>query len=955
MQQSVGSLIYILGLLILAVVCQSVRAETVLERDWMRQLEKRFGAAEKPGAVVTPAQDASHAVDGKTDEPWGFHTEIEENPWWQVDLGENRKMDRVVIHNRGDAHQERASQLKVSVSLDGKSYEDIFQNTGKSFGTGDAALLVPCAGKAARFLRLQLPGKSYFHLNEVQVFAVGRNENIALKKPATQSSVSQWSKVSPDSEQDSPVPLLKAASKKELERGQALAKEFELLGKDKSGAQAAEKKYEDTVARLTAPATDEMAAWKSYYFGVRKAVRELCMASPLLDFDKMLVTKLIEPGWIYHMSDQYYGWWSRPGGGIYILEDFKSGSPKETCLTSSFAPGCFQRPTLSYDAKKILFAYCKFYESLAQNPNKIDKPNMPEDSYYHLFEMNVDGTGLKQLTVGKYNDFDGRYLPDGRIVFLSTRRGHAIQYTQKHVDATQKDKELPESYVRCGGDTRRPVAVYTLHTIAADGSSMKTISPFEMFEWTPAVANDGRIIYARWDYIDRSNQPYMGLWSTNPDGTSPSHVFKNYTESPNTVFEAVPIPHSRKLVFTGGAHHANTGGTLVLLDPSVGEDGPAPMTRLTPEVPFPETETRSHDKRYLSHYYASPWPLSETTFLTAWSWEGLISHFQQSPGNGMGVYYYDIHGNLELLCADEAYQVQHPIPLRARPVPPIIQSQLPASAPLKGTFMLTDVYNSRQKLPDGSKVTHLRLVAVPPKTHPRMNFPEIGLTRDDPGKCVLGTVPVEKDGSAYFEAPSNMTLFFQALNEEGLVIQTMRSATYLQPGNVLSCNGCHEDRHAAQQPMLKTTLASQRAPSKISPDCEGSAPFRFDRLVFPVLKNTCAACHTGKEKEKFAFSPDPYMAWQQLTKAGKPSIAELVSHQYRSMPYSNPGENIASKASLTRHLRDLKAKNKISDVDYRRLLLWMDIYGQYLGSFSDEQEKEQIELLKNMDVIQHPI
>jgi Tol biopolymer transport system component len=141
----------------------------------------------------------------------------------------------------------------------------------------------------------------------------------------------------------------------------------------------------------------------------------------------MLVTKLVEPGWIYHMSDQYYGWWSRPGGGIYILEDFKSGSPKETCLTSAFAPGCFQRPTLSYDAKKILFAYCKFYESLAQNPNKIDKPNMPEDSYYHLFEMNVDGTGLKQLTVGKYNDFDGRYLPDGRIVFLSTRRGHAIQ------------------------------------------------------------------------------------------------------------------------------------------------------------------------------------------------------------------------------------------------------------------------------------------------------------------------------------------------------------------------------------------------------------------------------------------------------------------------------------------------------------------------------------------------
>jgi hypothetical protein len=952
MQQSLGIPIKIV-LLVFSLAFQSVHAETVLERDWMRQLEKRFGAAEKTGAAVTPAQDASHAVDGKTDEPWGFHTEMEENPWWQVDLGEVRKIDRVVLHNRGDAFPERAAQIKLSFSLDGKTCEEIFKNNGKSFGTGEAALAIPCAGKEARFIRLQVPGKTYFHLNEVQVFAVGSDGNVALKKPATQSSVSQWSKASPDSERASPVPLLKAASKKELERGQALAKEFALLSKDKPGVQAAVNKYEEAIAALMAPATDEMEAWKRYYFGVRTAIRELCMANPLLDFDKMLVTKLIEPGWIYHMSDQYYGWWSRPGGGIYILEDFKSGSPKETCLTSSFAPGCFQRPTLSYDGKRILFAYCKFYKDLAERPNKIDKPNMPEDSYYHLFEMNVDGSGLKQLTVGKYNDFDGRYLPDGRIVFLSTRRGHALQYTQKHVDATLKDKELPESYVRCGGDTKRPVAVYTLHTMAADGSAMKTISPFEMFEWTPAVANDGRIIYARWDYVDRSNQPYMGLWSTNPDGTSPSHVFKNYTESPNTVFEAVPIPNSRKLVFTGGAHHANTGGSLVLLDPSLGEDGPEPMTRLTPEVPFPETETRSQEKRYLSHYYASPWPLSETTYLTAWSWEGLYSHFQQSPGNGMGVYYYDVHGNLELLCADEQVQVQHPIPVRARPVPPIIQSQLPANAPPKGTFMLTDVYNSRKKFPDGSKITHLRIVGVPPKTHPRMNFPEIGVTRDDPGKCVLGKVPVEKDGSAYFEAPSNMTLFFQALNEEGVVIQTMRSATYLQPGNVLSCNGCHEERHAAQQPALKTTLASQRAPSKIVPEYEGSAPFRFDRLVFPVLTKTCSSCHTGKEKETFAFSTEPYKAWQQLTKAGKPSVASLVSHQYRSMPYSNPGENIASKASLTQHLRDLKKEKKIAEEDYRRLLLWMDIYGQYLGSFSEEQEKEQIELLKNTDVIQH--
>jgi hypothetical protein len=210
-------------------------------------------------------------------------------------------------------------------------------------------------------------------------------------------------------------------------------------------------------------------------------VRRLALSNPLLDFDRLLVAKHI-PGSFTHMSDQYLGWWSRPGGGIYILSDLKSGQPKETCLTSSFPEGSFQRPILSWDGKRVLFAWCRYYPDVAAVRNKLDKAALPEDSFYHLYEMNADGTGVRQLTQGKYNDFDGRYLPDGRIVFLSTRRGPSVQYGRAESLLTMTQPELGEAYVRCGGGPERPCAVYTLHTMDADGSQITAISPFEMFE-----------------------------------------------------------------------------------------------------------------------------------------------------------------------------------------------------------------------------------------------------------------------------------------------------------------------------------------------------------------------------------------------------------------------------------------------------------------------------------------
>jgi hypothetical protein len=827
----------------------------------------------------------------------------------------------------------------VLASDDAKNFRQVYQHDGTIFFgyTDNKPLVVKLSDVEARYIRLQLPGKSYFHLDEVEIYSQDSKENIALGRAATQSSTSQWSVRHAQN-----VQMGSYETNQVIQRGLKLAENLRLLGADVDAQEKTLRQVTGRLKRMGENASEEDQ--RQLYFEALRAVRKMALSNTLLDFDTILFAKRA-PGMFPHICDQYYGWWSRPGGGIYLLKDFKSAAPRLQCLTDGWPAGNFLRPELSYDGKKVLFAWCKFYRHVSGMRNKVDKEKLPEDSFYHLFEMNIDGSDLRQLTHGYYDDFDARYLPSGGIMFLSTRKGTWLQAGKASAAATRRST-CPDSYVRCGGDNHRPVAVFTLHAMDASGKNLRAISAFENFEWTPSVAHDGRILYARWDYIDRFNGHFMSLWSTNTDGTNSQLVYGNFTKKPQCIFEAQPIPNSRKLVFTGTAHHSITGGSLALLDRRLGTEFERPLTRLTPEVCFPEAEG------WPNCYYAAPYPLSEQHFLVGWSDRKLPAHHLMriddpaNPGNAMGLYIYDAFGNLNLLYRDPNISSMYPIAVRARVKPPDHPSHVDWDGPQEGRFLLQDIYDGLVGIKRGS-IKRLRIVGVPPKTQPHMNNPNLGVSSEDPGKFVLGTIPVEEDGSAYFRVPSGVSIFFQALDDKGFAIQTMRSLTYVQPNQTLSCIGCHESRDLAPS-VKKRPLASLREPSIIRPGPTGSWPLRFDKLVQPVLDKLCVSCHKeGSDNEKARrFVLTQPKSYENLLLFADNDLKNLVFERDSSVVEYCPSR----QSKLLTMLTDEKSHEGVRlDADsFNRLVTWIDTYAQRQGAFSERQEQELVEFRVEM-------
>jgi hypothetical protein len=242
-------------------------------------------------------------------------------------------------------------------------------------------------------------------------------------------------------------------------------------------------------------------------------------------------------------------------------------------------------------------------------------------------------------------------------------------------------------------------------------------------------------------------------------------------------------------------------------------------------------------------------------------------------------------------------------------------------------------------------VKRLRIVAVPPKTQPHMNHPCIGVSAEDPGKYVLGTVPVASDGSAFFRIPSGVPVFFQALDDRGMAVQTMRSLTYVLPNQTLSCIGCHESRNQTP-PASSMPLALGRGPSKLTPGPAGSWPLRFDRLVQPVLETHCIECHRADSSDITAarFDLTESNAYRNLITFSENDLQQLAFEKDKSEIGDCPARQSKLLTLLAQDAAHRDIRLNSDDLD--RLITWMDTYAHSQGFFSPEQES-QLAALKN--------
>jgi hypothetical protein len=691
--------------------------------------------------------------------------------------------------------------------------------------------------------------------------------------------------------------------------------------------------------------------------------RQIAFSNPLLDFDRILFVKRHRA--IYnHMCDQFYGITARPGGGLCILEDAFGPTPKVTDVLASAnvtngrlqgqclkggngaganlqydgahrlsgdetAGGAFLSPALSYDAKEILFAYveCAGDRTQAMHTDAA-RGHWAEGRCYHIFRVNTDGSNLRQVTDGTWNDFDPCWLPNGRIAFISERRG---------------------GYLRCG----RACPLYNLYDMAGDGSGINLLSIHDSNEWNPSVTHDGRIVWTRWDYVDRHGCIAHMPWITRLDGTDPRALHGNFAPRPlraDMELGVRAIPGSPKFVATAAPHHGQAFGSLVVIDPRVeDDDAMGPVRRLTPEVGFPESQGGSE-------VYGTPWPLGENYHLCVYdpAFNGVKTRQNRSATASYGLYLIDAFGNKELIYRDPDIGCSGPIPLRPTPVPPatvdprLVGEQKPVKPGDEGeaTMAVVNVFNTMRPCPTNSVIKELRILqllpcSVPSGFPPHQTGQRIDGAGDSivPARWVLGTVPIESDGSAYFKVPANREVFFQLVDERGMAVQSMRSGTAARSGEQLVCQGCHEPKHRAATAQDAAPLAMRRAPSVPRPDADGSNPFSYPRLVQPVLERNCVACHDKSPGKAPNLKKDPISSqWFASYNSLLPYAFTSYGEGYRTIPGRFGAQASRLVALLDKGHHDVK----LTPEDFHRLTLWLDCSSIFYGVFEKEPGEAQL-------------
>lgn len=628
-----------------------------------------------------------------------------------------------------------------------------------------------------------------------------------------------------------------------------------------------------------------------------KAKNRIMLANPLMDMDKIIFTR-------YKLDNN-----ARTAMGPQIGTQVSNWTVHMSQAKSGF--DCELVELTNIRTKPNLKTLYKPKNSqpinslnLHWNANKMMFTTVADDKSWQIFEMNLTSHKLKRLTNINEPDlefFDANYLPSGKIVAASN-----ISYTG----------------VPCvnGSD-----AVGSLCLIDPKKNSLRKLNFGQDNDWDPVVMNNGRLMYLRWEYTDNTHYFSRIMMHMNPDGTNKKELYGSGSYWPNSMFDAKPLPgeNNNQFVAVVSGHHGTVrSGRLVLFDPSKGRKEEVGVMQEIPrrnQKVVPEIKDRLVEGVWPQ--FLAPQPLNEKYFLVT---------AKLSKNSLWGLYLVDIYDNVTPVASYEGYGIGEAIPVVKKNTPPVIPEKVRLNDK-ESTLFIQDIYEGPglRGVPRGT-VKELRIFAYEfaynksPSGH--MHH---GIQAGWDMKRILGTVPVEEDGSVMFKIPANVPISIQPLDADGAALQQMRSWLTGMPGEIVSCVGCHENQNTIAKP--KYVMAARKKPQTLMAPKGGVRPFTFKTEVQPLLDRKCISCHDGTNgNANFKdTSADP------VTGFGKSYLAlhPFVNRQgpEADIYVMNPGEFHANTSKLIQELKRGHYNVELTNEEYRKLYQWIDLNAPYTG------------------------
>ena len=641
----------------------------------------------------------------------------------------------------------------------------------------------------------------------------------------------------------------------------------------------------------------------------------------------------------------------RPGGGLYVYTPGPDGGNLRRLVDSS--EGEIIDCDLSYDAKEVVFSWKRGGQQMAQPHQMLDEVDRTvSDHNYQIYRINIDGSGLTQLTGGPANNLNACWLPDGGVAFISDRK---------------------PAYAYCFVTTS-PV----LYRMDRDGKNQKRLSANYLMDFTPSVLGDGRIIFTRWEYVDRPACPIQSLWSINPDGTALAGYYGNRVIAPGTFMDAQPIPGTQKIICLATNHNGDCRGGICVVDRSEGGNSRQAVRNVTPEVDV--YRVGGVYGNGLDGPYEKPFPVDDGRYFVS---------------KGGTLQLRDYHGNcVSLLHPKDGMGYYSAQPVRATQRPPVASTvrldesvKLAEDGSVSGswaTVVLQDVYRGLEPQVRRGEVKQICVVqeieksTFTPLIHEvptgkgyasntafGYQFPLVSCGATYSPKRVWGLARVGEDGSACFKVPSEVPIYFMALDAEGRAVQRMRTFTHLMPGEIQGCVGCHADR-TGQAPHPMGDLALLRSPQELDPPDWGVKGFLYPEVVQPVWDAYCVECHnerdqpggvdlSGDKTDFFNVSYDvlarmgtmgetrpeqhnaridsgeegrsPFTSWIWTINGTERNILQIEPKTWGS-----PASKLAEIIRSGHPDEHGKPRVNLADGDRRRVYLWIDLNVPYYGT-----------------------